>query len=224
MADGCYGILFSTMLRRKSPLGRFQRQGESYYARPFGRAFSSVPQDVARQKWLFGVGEFRNAAAKRSSITIRGSDSQRASLARATKIPGISAPWRRYCISDGFFPSLPTALTRVSSPPFVLSLALRSTSLFPLITRTYARGRCLLNFHDVYVPPKWLNLGYDPEVRCCCLRYTYFRQGWSIPWMHSPFHLDECMLTITWLHNPRQGCFFLWCNSPKYRAECSFRV
>lgn len=129
MADGCYGILFSTMLRRKSPLGRFQRQGESYYARPFGRAFSSVPQDVARQKWLFGVGGFRNAAAKRSSITIRGSDSQRASLARATKIPGISAPWRRYCISDGFFPSLPSPLTRASSPPFVLGLALRSTSL-----------------------------------------------------------------------------------------------
>lgn len=146
MADGCYGILFSTMLRRKSPLGRFQRQGESYYARPFGRAFSSVPQDVARQKWLFGVGEFRNAAAKRSSITIRGSDSQRASLARATKIPGISAPWRRYCISDGFFPSLPSPLTRASSPPFVLSLALRSTFLFPTYNPDICKGTLSIEF------------------------------------------------------------------------------
>lgn len=146
MADGCYGILFSTMLRRKSPLGRFQRQGESYYARLFGRAFSSVPQDVARQKWLFGVGGFRNAAAKRSSITIRGSDSQRASLARATKIPGISAPWRRYCISDGFFPSLPSPLTRASSPPFVLSLALRSTSLFPTYNPDICKGTLPIEF------------------------------------------------------------------------------
>lgn len=83
---------------KKGPSGRFQRElpGGEVIRMTVGSAapFRKVPQD-GEKKWVLGreVGRFGNAAAaKRSSITIRGTGSQRASLARATKIPGISAP------------------------------------------------------------------------------------------------------------------------------------
>lgn len=81
---------------RRIPRAGFKEGGEVIRMTVGSAApFRKVPQD-GEKKWVLGreVGRFRNAAAaaKRSSITIRGTGSQRASLARATKIPGISAP------------------------------------------------------------------------------------------------------------------------------------
>lgn len=118
------------------------------------RLFAGVPQEYVEMAFR---GSVPNAAGKRSSITIRGRDAQRASLARRTKIPRISAPWRRYCISDRFLSLfLFPRLSLLTSPLFFLTLLLEPPSL-SLQLRGHMQGDVYWIFMT-YMPPKWVNL------------------------------------------------------------------
>lgn len=89
-----------------------------------------------------------------------------------------------------------SASLRLSSsslhPPFVSSSS-SSSFILPSPTgspraRTYARGRCLLNFHDVHAASKWLNLSEHAGSRRRCvvsilLRAREHRGGEERGWL-----------------------------------------
>lgn len=95
------GILFCTTEedeRKTSPSGRFQRRGRGLLRMTVGSAapFRKVPQGEEK-KWVSEGRGSGSVWSGRGGQEVVDHDkghtgSQRASLARATKIPGISAP------------------------------------------------------------------------------------------------------------------------------------
>lgn len=126
------------------------------------------PLDASFRRRLGGAScfrgdSFRKAAAKRSTIAIRGAEAQRARPHTRHKDPQDKRPMapllhlRRISRSLSVFWSLPfyvptTICSASLRSPFAASERERENR--DLRARTYARGRCLLNFHDVHAASK----------------------------------------------------------------------
>lgn len=124
----------------------------SFRRRPRGNSLSGVASSFERAA---------ATAAKRSTIAIRGAEAQRASPRARHKDPQDKRPMasllhlRRTSLSLWSLFSHLVFLPSLSSHPPRSHLPLVFSPFFSLVrrdlrARTYARGRCLLNFHGAY--------------------------------------------------------------------------
>lgn len=138
-----------------------------------------------------------------------------------TKIPGISVPRRRYCIPGESLSF--SASSSLSLSLFVLSSLLPpSSSLLQrhFRARTYARGRCLLNFHDVHAASKWLNLSEHAGSRCRCVVAILLGARKRRGWLRIALRYDNKVTdAVVELRAPGWpyvwGCMCTSCNIPR---------